>query len=494
MGSSGASADSRIDFADSARSASDSRGRNARHGGGMRACHRRPARLLERRWARGRPASPGEVAVGADRPGDRRPLSGGRESRTQALPGGALRSGVPLPYPHYHDSRTIVVAINAEWIDARIRRRLLFLLENESNDPDLSVLVLTDEAPEIVAERLALAGEPHSERVSIVQVHGPGPANGSFPFLRDYAPVSRVVHTPNGIETRGFVLFRGSTLNKIVDRRLNVVHRRSRETVREKYALTEKLIDVYKDRIDHPVHVHRLELLMDGGNLITDGRGTCFFTRIFLDQNDRSHDAIEQELRDQVGCLRAIFLSAPQRLDFSQHVDTLLYFADSQNVVLSMPTLYESDLSAEFDNVETLLSLGYKVHRLPRKTASITYANILTTKKNVYVPQYSLYKVESDRQLAINERVRRLFQQGELERAAFLLSKPPMTAIVADDDEVESDNRRALQVIGRLFPDKRVVPAGSDDTIHNMESWHCLSHELPERSEAPRRRPPSVRG
>ena len=86
----------------------------------------------------------------------------------------------------------------------------------------------------------------------------------------------------------------------------------------------------------------------------------------------------------------------------------MLYFADPQNVILSMPTFYESDLGREYQSLRELLNLGYRVHRVPRKTASITYTNILTTRRHVYVPQYSVYNVESDAQLAINERLRRL--------------------------------------------------------------------------------------
>ena len=182
-----------------------------------------------------------------------------------------------------------------------------------------------------------------------------------------------------------------------------------------------------------------------------------------------------------MGCLRSVFLAAPQRLDLVQHVDTLLYFADPQNVILSMPTLYESDRIAEFENVRDLLSLGYKVHRLPRKTASITYANILTTGKNVYVPQYSLYKIESREQLAVNQRVQRFYRERQFDRARSLLSQPIKTSVVEADAEVSRDNRRALEVVQRLFPEKRVVPADSDETIHTMGSWHCLTHELPER-------------
>jgi hypothetical protein len=60
-----------------------------------------------------------------------------------------------------------------------------------------------------------------------------------------------------------------------------------------------------------------------------------------------------------------------------------------------MPTLYESDRERELRNAKTLLELGYTVHLVPRKTASLTYANILTTRENVYVPQYTAYVVET---------------------------------------------------------------------------------------------------
>ena len=414
------------------------------------------------------------------------PATGGRylpdENRELTrLQDRVLRSGSSIPYPHYHDSRTVVVAIQSGLINERIRRRLAFLLDNEAADPDLSVLVVTDQSPGIVAERLGLEDIGSSEKLSLVQIAHQGPAHVSFPFIRDYAPVVRAKLTPNGAQTVGLVLFAQSTLNKVVDRRLGIKLERKAATVREKYELTRNLIDVYKDRIGRPIETHHLDLLMDGGNLITDGRGSCFLTRVFLDQNPQSRDSAEKELADKVGCLRSVFLAAPQRLDQFQHVDTLLYFADPQNVILSMPTLYESDRIAEFENLRELLSMGYKVHRLPRKTASITYANILTTRKNVYVPQYSIYRIESREQLAINQRVRRLYQKRQFDQVASLLSQPIKSSVVEADAEVSRDNRRALEVVQRLFPKKRVVPADADESIHTMGSWHCLTHELPER-------------
>ena len=68
--------------------------------------------------------------------------------------------------------------------------------------------------------------------------------------------------------------------------------------------------------------------------MISDGRGTCFATRILIHKNERSQEHVEEELRTKAGCVRTIFLDAPQRLDRVQHVDTLLYFAGPESAIL----------------------------------------------------------------------------------------------------------------------------------------------------------------
>ena len=365
-----------------------------------------------------------------------------------------LRSGAAIPYPHYHDSRTVVMGIRSAGINARTRRRVRLLVDNEQIDPGLTVLIATDEAPDVVAERLELQGIEHREKVSIVRIAHDRPAHITFPFLRDYAPIVRVKSTPDGFQTEGLVLFDGSTLNRVIDHRFGVESRRAKSTIDARFQLTKNLVDFYSERIGHPIQKYYLDLSMDGGNLITDGGGTCFLTKVFLD--------------------------APQRLDPIHHVDMQLYFADRQNVVLSMPALYEGDRKAEYKNLNELLSKGYKVHRLHRKTASITYANILTTKLNVYVPQYSRYLVESKQQLAINQQIRKLLRRGNVARAKSLMQRSPQTTVIDAAAELSIDNLRALELVQRLLPRKRVVPTDSDDTLRSWGSWHCRTHELPE--------------
>jgi agmatine/peptidylarginine deiminase len=410
------------------------------------------------------------------------PARGGRylpaaHRALRAFQAEVLASGVPLPYPHYEPSRTIVLAIKSDFIDHGTGRRVGILLDHEASDPGLSVVAITDRPP---AEIAAALGREAARRIALHRVSGDATAHVTFQFLRDYAPVVRALPGPDGWRTQSLVLFQGSTLNKVVDPGLGVRINRSAKTTRDKYELSRQLAALYAERLDRPIPILETDLRMDGGNVVTDGRGTCFSTRILVAKNGGDRTRVERALREDLGCQRSVFLAAPQRLDFIQHVDTLLYFADAENAVLSMPTLYESDKIREFQNVRTLLELGYEVHRIPRPTASITYTNILTTRDNVYVPQYTMYKIESREQAAINARVDALDRDQQRDLAAWYLSQPVKTERVRGGEQLAADNRRALEVIGRLFPERTVVPVDSDETLDTQGSWHCLSHELPE--------------
>ncbi len=355
----------------------------------------------------------------------------------------AVNAGTAMPYPHYSAPGTVVVAANPRYPHSV--RRVRILLEHERADPGLSIVILLteDSGPNRPVDFESLRPQG---ALTVIRESRPFASKASFPFLRDYAPVVRIRATPAGPRTEALVLFRSQPVGKHgpghADDRLD---------------LSKGLAEIYAARLGGTPSIEFLDLVADGGNLVTDGRGTCFLTRGILRKNERSREALERELNDKLGCSQSVFLTAPKHLDPLQHVDTMLAFTDAENAVLSMPTLYEGDLGAEYQNVRRLLELGYRVHRIPRKTASITYTNVLVTRKHVYVPQYEVYKVETG------------------------AGRGPSRAVTrAADDDVTHDNRTALAVFGRLYPDRQVVGVDSNETIDTLGSWHCISHELPE--------------
>jgi hypothetical protein len=384
----------------------------------------------------------------------------------------------PFLYPHFADSRTVVFAIKQDFIASGTRRRLALVLEHEADDPELSILALADQPADSIRKSLDLG--PAAARIAFVGDATDAPSGASFQFVRDYAPLVRARRVAGAFETASLVLFEGSTLNKVVDARLGVRTQRSPAVMARRRILTRRLADAYRARLDASVALETTPLRLDGGNIVTDGAGTCFSTPVLVAKNGGDGAFVDGALR-KLGCRRSVKLLAPQHLDFIQHVDTLLYFASSTDVVLSMPQRYEDDKVAEFQNVRTLLALGYTVHRVPRRTASITYTNILTTRSRVYVPQYTRYQIETPLQQQRGQALAKLRKQGQREQAAALARLPIDVETVAGGERLERENRHAVEVLAALFPSKRVVPVDSDETLTTRGSWHCLSHELPER-------------
>src|SRR4029453_8939696 len=103
--------------------------------------------------------------------------------------------------------------------------------------------------------------------------------------------------------------------------------------------------------------------------------------------------------------------------------------------------------------------------------ASITYTNALTTRRNVYVPQYTRYAVESAKQAAVDARAREAQRAGKPELAARLLSLPVDTEKVEGGAELEEANRQALALFARLLPGREVVPVDSDETNETLGPW-----------------------
>lgn len=402
----------------------------------------------------------------------------GRRAALRRFQADVRAGGAAVPYGHFGDPRSVGVAVKADFVATGTRRRLGVLLQHEADDPELAIVAYVDRPRE---EILAALDLPGAERIATVVAAEEAQGGPSFQFLRDYAPIVRVRHTPAGPRTAMLVVYPAPTLNRVVDARLGVRVRRPEEAVRRRLVRTRQLARTWRAWAGDGVEIVETRLRMDGGNVVSDGAGTCFAGRVLFAKNGDDRPFVERELREKLGCRRSVFLASPERLDFVRHVDTLLFFAGPEDAVLSMPQLYESDRIAEYQNVRTLLELGYTVHRLPRPTASIMYTNVLTTRDHVYLPQYTRYAVESEHQEAINRRLERLDPRRQGDLRAWYLERPVHTRLVEGGRELEAANREALRVFRALFPGKEVVPVNSDETLRTRGSWHCLSHELPER-------------
>ena len=204
------------------------------------------------------------------------------------------------------------------------------------------------------------------------------------------------------------------------------------------------------------VPMTHIDLVLEGGSIDTDGRGTLLTTEHCLLSDTRnprySKTRLEHELQQLLGVQRILWLKhgALQGDDTDSHIDTLARFCNEDTIVYcqcndkSDPHYKELQLmqqelacfTREDGRPYNLVPLPLPVavfdpqdgHRLPA-----TYANFLIINDAVLVPVYN---------------------------------NP-------HDDE-------ALRTLSNIFPDRRVTGINCLPVIKQHGSLHCLTMQLPE--------------
>ena len=234
----------------------------------------------------------------------------------------------------------------------------------------------------------------------------------------------------------------------------------------------------------------KFDLILEGGNFLTDGKGTCVTSTKTL-ANNKSLDInfkrsesqsslvraaeeewknaygseiwaqnlardlryytpeqiadVESKLKAVFGCKKVIFLETSDELG---HVDMLMTFTDSQNIVFQSPPLSSKNgyLQKQFvRNLSALREAGYQVHLLASSAPQQSYTNIFISKTSVLVPQYSA---------------------GSLP-----FSSP-------DSEPTEEQNKAALELYRKLFPSKKIVSFDSTETLESCGSIRCRTNPV----------------
>jgi agmatine deiminase len=151
--------------------------------------------------------------------------------------------------------------------------------------------------------------------------------------------------------------------------------------------------------------LYRLPLVIEGGNLISDGRGTIILSESVLEANPEvDREGLEQVMRDYFGCTRLITLPALPA-EITGHIDMAVKFIQ-EDTLLVASALPGSKWHGELERMASRLSQiqagtgqPYRVIRvpLPRRTDSPycfwSYVNSLTLNGKVMVP---LFRVPED--------------------------------------------------------------------------------------------------
>ena len=204
-------------------------------------------------------------------------------------------------------------------------------------------------------------------------------------------------------------------------------------------------------RIAETFGLRRFEIpiVCEGGALEVDGKGTLITTEsVILNENRNpgmSKATAEKILCDALGCNRVVWLKSGLAGDDTDgHVDTQVRFFRPGAVIMATSDIGEN-VEVTKNNRRTLEDAGLEIVELPcpplipppdgwrEEFLPATYANFLITNKCVLVPVYGF----------------------------------------AEEDA------RALEIIGKCFPDHKIKGINCREIILEGGALHCLSQQMP---------------
>jgi agmatine/peptidylarginine deiminase len=198
--------------------------------------------------------------------------------------------------------------------------------------------------------------------------------------------------------------------------------------------------------------VYRCPLRLDGGNLLSDGRGTCFVASGIARRNGIDETELRNQLGRWFGCARLVILH-PLAGNVIEHVDMFLHVADHDLILLGE---YERDESPENErrleaNMATLSQMRtpegqpYRIMRVPMpplleatedepEPLVRSYLNLVVFNGGVAVPTYG------------------------------------------DDPQREA---RVLEIIRAAYPGREVTPIDASRIAGDLGALHCVTFTVP---------------
>ncbi len=203
----------------------------------------------------------------------------------------------------------------------------------------------------------------------------------------------------------------------------------------------------------HQLPVVRPPLVIEGGNLISDGAGTCFTTPVLASDNGRK-DWSDGSLATWFGCQQVVVL--PELSGGAiPHIDVMLAVADPHTLLLG-----QSDPATDPKNAELL-------DRTARTLAKLRALD------------GEPYRVVRVPMVPVNPSLRD--EDGwPLVRSwlnLLILNDKVLVPVFAGADPVVQD--RALAQIATEFPGRTLVPIRADSLARRGGTLHCVSQTLP---------------
>ncbi|MFC2149518.1 agmatine/peptidylarginine deiminase [Candidatus Auribacterota bacterium] len=193
-------------------------------------------------------------------------------------------------------------------------------------------------------------------------------------------------------------------------------------------------------------------MILEGGSIEVNGNGVCLATESCLLNPNRNHDMsreeIEGELQKYLGVKKILWLGEGITGDDTDgHIDDITRFVNETTL---LTVVEEEQSSIDFE------PLKENLNRL------ITYTDIEGRPFNIVtlpMPDPVMYK-------------------GNMLPASYANFYIANSAVIVPTFNCWQD-KAALDIIGRYFPDRKVVGIDSSDVVIGLGSFHCLTQQIP---------------
>jgi len=203
---------------------------------------------------------------------------------------------------------------------------------------------------------------------------------------------------------------------------------------------------------DYDIHVYHPGIVMEGGSVDFNGKGTLITTTACLLNKNRNpqlnQKQIEGYLRDYYGVEQILWLrDGIVGDDTDGHIDDITRFVSEDTVVT---VVEENKTDDNYSLLQENLKELKKMRLLNGKQINI-----------IELPMPSPVIYEGQRLPA--------------SYANFYISN----AAVVVPTYRDKNDAKALDVLSACFPDRKVIGIDSTDVIWGLGSWHCLSQQEP---------------
>lgn len=221
-------------------------------------------------------------------------------------------------------------------------------------------------------------------------------------------------------------------------------------------------------RLDNQVNAHlfqnnyfsdaalkKVNRILEGGSIETDGRGTILTTTCCLTTPTRnpllSQSDVEALLRAELGIKQVLWLDhgALEGDDTDGHVDMMARFCDEHTVAYVLPEKIDHDHRTLFEAMERQLKSFRDIQGKPYRCVPI----------DLPPPIYSA--------------------EGDRLPATYLNFLIVNQAVLVPVYGVDTDSR-ALQQLETCFPQHQIIPIDSLALIHQGGSIHCTTMQIPQ--------------